>query len=185
MTNSANALFAVSTDGDIAGATLPGDGILDNLGTFRRLTSAGTVNVRSLFNNRAGALVDVQTGTLNLANPGTIAGTFNVAGPATLAFSGTQTIPSSASFTGLGTLAFTGGTTTFGSGLSFPNIALSGGTILGSGNLTVSNLTLGGITLGRDLAINGTTSTGSVLVTGAGSAFGSANVTVAAGGILR
>ncbi len=88
----------------------PSDGTFDNSGTLTRSTGTGTVTVSSTFHNRAGATVNVQTGTLNLANPGTLAGTFNVSSGATLTFSGTVQV--SGKLTGTGTIG--GGVTVGG-----------------------------------------------------------------------
>jgi fibronectin-binding autotransporter adhesin len=155
LTNAAGAVFTAAGHVDLLGSVTATDGVFDNYGTFTKLTDTGTINIRSTFNNRAGATVNVQTGTLNLANPGVMAGGFNVSSGATLAFSGTETLSSAINVAGGGTLAVNGGTATITGTLGVPNFSLNGGTLTGTGTLAVGNtLTMTGGTLGLNLATN-------------------------------
>ncbi len=184
LTNSSGANFNAGGHVDMYGSNTQSDGVFDNFGVFTKLTDTGTINVYSTFNNHAGATVNVQTGTLNLANPGVLAGSFNVSAGATLAFSGTETLPGAASFTGTGTLAVSGGTATITGTLGVPNFTLSGGTLTGTGSISPStSLTLAGGTLGLNLAVP-TTSTntfsGGTLTVGSGFA-----LTIPSGAVLQ
>jgi autotransporter-associated beta strand protein len=143
--------------------------VISNYGTFRKSTSASTINVGFAMNNYGS--VQVQTGTLNLAGGGTGSGSFSVSAGATLGFTGgtfnlggnifdnaniiningaTLTSDSGA-ITIPGTVNFTSGTLTGGSGpLTFSGaLTWTGGTISGasSSQLTVigSSLNLSGI----------------------------------------
>jgi autotransporter-associated beta strand protein len=172
LTNAAGGTFNANANFNISGpGPTPSDGTFDNFGTFTRGTGTGSVNVYSQFNNQSGATVNVQTGTLNLTNPGTIAGTFNVSAGAMLAFGGTETLPGTATFSGAGTLAVSGGTATISGPLTFPSFALTGGTLTGTGALNVSSLLLSGGTVGRDLTLSPT----------GGNQFGGGTVSVGSG----
>jgi fibronectin-binding autotransporter adhesin len=155
VTNAVGGLFTAAGHADMLGAVTATDGVFDNYGTFTKLTDAGMINIRSTFNNQAGGTVNVQSGALNLANPGVLAGAFNVSSGATLAFSGTETLPSTITIASGGTLAVNGGTATIAGTLSVPNFTLNGGTLTGTGTLAVGNtLTLAGGTLALNLATN-------------------------------
>ncbi len=139
-------------------------GTFINSGTFTN--AAGTGNITEvynvLFNNKN--TVNANTGTLLLDGGGSDSGTFYIPSGATLQFGGGVTNLASAigssTNKAAGTLAFSGGTTVFnGSGISsagnftidvsggfadieknltIPDLVLTGGTLYGSGNITVN-----------------------------------------------
>jgi hypothetical protein len=135
-------------------------GTFNNDGTLRKSAGNGTTSIEvDLFNN---GLVDVPvpvTGTLSLADSGTSTGSFTVSALATLAFAsgGSRTLTAASSVSGPGTVSFsgnntylngsynvthsvvTGGEVDFNGPATVGTATLSGGTLAGSGNLTVTN----------------------------------------------
>ena len=134
--------------------------IFTNTGTLSRTSSAGIAYFTTIFNNTGGA-VQVQSGTLQLQQGGTLSGTFTVTGNTLQFASGTWAVTSD--FTG-GTLTFSGGTQNFNSGASFTSI---------------SQINVSGATVNFNTA---TTINASNFNFTAGTVAGSDNITVGSGG---
>ncbi len=142
---------------------------IDNSGTFQKTAGTGETIVYCGFNNSGSTAVT--SGTLSFNGGGTNPGMFTATAPAVLRFNGgahSLTAPSAVS--GTGTMRFSNGTTTLagsyaltGSGLtlvdagahtfnaaaSSPALTIAGGTLQGSGAITVSGaFTFSGGTLG-------------------------------------
>ena len=110
----------------------------DNAGTFRKSAGTGDTTCNWVFNN-TGSL-QAQSGTIRLANGGTSTGTFN-ASTGTLEFvNGTHILNAGAACTGAGFCRLTFGTLTLGANVSVTNFAITGGTLNGTGNLTVGTV---------------------------------------------
>ncbi len=107
----------------IGGTILKSDG-----GTFQ--TSGGVAL------NNAGSLL-VSGGTLQLASAGAIAGVCTIAAGATLQVSADQTFAAGSRIDGEGLFSITGGTSTTTGDVSWSNLRFSGGTIDGTGKITV------------------------------------------------
>ena len=73
--------------------------------------------------------MDVESGTLNLANGGELQGDAVVAGGAQLFITGGAFTGSSFNVTGGGTSEFTGGNATFTGAVSLVNLSVTGGTL--------------------------------------------------------
>jgi probable HAF family extracellular repeat protein len=105
-----------------------------DLGSHARLDLAGTANIQgTTFTAAAGA-------TLNLTGTGTIADTtFNLAAMANMkiASNGTWNVTGTTVFTGSGTVHFASGTLNITGNLSASKLHLAGGTVSGSGDLTI------------------------------------------------
>ena len=86
-----------------------------------------------------GGLIDVLIGTLDMGCGGANTGVFNVASGATLKFSGgIKSIDTGASFTGTGSVQVTNVTMNFNTTVSIAQFAQSGGTVGGTGTLTIT-----------------------------------------------
>jgi hypothetical protein len=155
-----------------------------HVGNHQSLTS-GTTTINTLFNNTGS--VNVQSGTLDLNGGGTATGAFTVQPGATLNFSqGTYTVQPQAHVGGGGTVLFTdnsffGGSTyyinttsfspastiisngivNFGANVTLPSLTQTGGTLTGSGTVTVSGPLdwTGGTMAGSGLTIANSTLT--------------------------
>jgi len=159
---------------------ITGTGTINNSGTFQKTTVAGTSEVAPSFNNLAGGVVNVNSGTLLFQGGGTDAAsaTYNVASGATLRFDGgTRTIDSGIS--GAGSLYIGGGVISFagtvantlsaqvangtvnvdGAGFAPSVIALSAGTLNINQNISAATLTQSSGTLAG---------TGNLTLTGSG-----------------
>ena len=156
-----------------------------NAGTMTK-SSAGTKDVAIGFSNNG--LLDIGAGTFRLYNgSGTNSGTYAVAAGATLRFDGgTQTLDASSTLTGAGTVevnngtvhfsgtyAVTGTATVSGGGTfnvevpaAIPTLHVSGGTLGGSGALTVTSFTWSGGSVNRAGAVNIPATTGTLNITG-------------------
>ena len=154
--NNSGTFFAQNDQDFVFGS---GGGTFNNIGTFTRDTSAGTFTVGSgVFFNNTG-VVNVQTGTLNLAggDGGSTTGDFNVSAGATLQISSDFNFAASSDLTGAGSVNFSNGTqqingtftvpavtisggvsTNFNVPVSLSTLDLTGGTLAGSGTVTVS-----------------------------------------------
>ncbi|MDD2761020.1 MAG: hypothetical protein PHH11_12100, partial [Methylomonas sp.] len=139
---------------------LPGYGVFNNAGTFRKSGGTGGTRVHTAFNN-AGT-VDVQTGRLELAAGGTHNGALKVANIAELNFNGgSHDLNEGTTLDVAGTVAISNGTVNDNVGVdiaghtSLSNNATlninkgwqtadftqgTGGTLKGSGNLTVTGM---------------------------------------------
>jgi filamentous hemagglutinin family protein len=187
----------------------------NNAGTLNKNTgSVATQAINLVFNNTG--TVNVNEGTLTLGNNGADTGAYNIAAAATLNLSGgTRALNAGSALTNNGTLSISGANTTLAGGFagtgalavssgtfnytsaSTPNLsslAVSGGTLSGSGNITLTGSglwtagTLGGAgtlvvgngatlalstagskSLDRLLTNNGTVTFADAALTGAGS----------------
>ncbi|OIN90414.1 MAG: hypothetical protein AUJ20_14785, partial [Comamonadaceae bacterium CG1_02_60_18] len=86
-------------------------------------------------------IVNVTGSTLSIGADGTDTGSYDIASGATLKFTGgTRNLNTGSAIVGLGSLNLSGGTVNFNltAGLTLPNLTLSGGTLSGTGNVTVS-----------------------------------------------
>jgi hypothetical protein len=154
LSNSVSGTLNVLFDGSLTG----GVGTFGNAGTMRKASSLGTSTLENPCVNSG--TIEVQTGTLSLLGGGGGSGSFEVQSGATLDFSGgTHTLSPSSIVTGAGTVRCSGNNTTvnangtwnltgphvINAGTEYFNVAgqagtltLSGGTLCGSGNLTVT-----------------------------------------------
>ncbi len=108
-----------------------------NAGTFEKTGGTGTTSITVPFNNSG--TVQVQTGTISLADGGTQSGNFHTNSSTSLLFAGgTHTLGAGTSFTGAGTAGVTAGTVSVDAAVAATNFSQSGGTLQGSSNLTVS-----------------------------------------------
>jgi phage baseplate assembly protein gpV len=172
-----------------ANAQLVGSGEFDNAGDFDKNSSSGMTTLALVFNN--GGSVEVETGTLDVASTGTSTGSMSVSAGAVLLFNGgTYDLTSSSSVAGDGTVQFgtsdffgTGnpvvsgtysvantdlvnGTFNFAADETISTLKFEGGTLTGTGNLTVSdtfNWTGGAMT-----GVGSTISTGALNISGSG-----------------
>ncbi len=164
--NAAGAIWDAQGYDISAGATadlnqLSGYGVFNNAGTFRKSGGAGGTRVYTAFNN-AGT-VDVQTGRLELTAGGTHSGALKVASGAELNFNGgSHDLNEGTTLDVAGTVAITNGTVNANVGANIAgNTSLgnnatlklnkdwqtagftqsTGGSLTGSGNLTVTGTT--------------------------------------------
>src|SRR5271166_5235270 len=160
LNNEAGASFAFVSDTGVAVST--GDGTLVNAGTLSKTGGTGTSVVAVAITDSG--TIEASSGTLSLSGGGTFSGaaTLSAAAGADLDFeAGSFTTPSGSSITGsgTGTVSFTGATVTiagtysvagqtyvssgevdFNSTASTGTLTQVGGTIGGSGSLTVAGL---------------------------------------------
>ena len=148
-----------------------GTGTIDNSGTLAKIGGSGSSTIVAAVNNSG--TVNAAIGTLRLSGGGTHSGSFSIAPGATLSFSGgTHTMTGAGSISGSGSLLFDGATATVGipisvgalnvvQGVATLNAAadaaafsLGGGTLGGSGTLTLTN---GGSWLGGTMTGSGKT----------------------------
>jgi hypothetical protein len=156
ITNRVGALFVAQSDTVLqyaGGATTR----FDNAGTFRKAVSTGTTTFVMPFNNyganevRTGTLlcnitfsnygrVDVAAGATNrLAGGGDASGPFDVANGGLVDFSAsTYNLNAGVQLTGTGHHRISGGTVSVTAGVPVQHLELSGGTLTGSGTLTVN-----------------------------------------------
>jgi hypothetical protein len=173
--NQAGALFDLQSDALLNGYT--GNEVFNNAGTLRK--SAGSGTTFSLQLNNTG-IVQVQSGTMELANGGGLGGQFTASAGTMLLLSGGNFVESGTPIiSGAGVSQFVGGNLTLVSD-AIPGLALNGGILIldpafqGGG---ITNLTLTGSTL------SGTNSVRGMLNWGAGALYGA--LTVASNGVLN
>jgi YD repeat-containing protein len=111
---------------------------VSNSGTFTKAGTAGTTTVGGGIAFTNTGLVDAQSGTVAVADGGAATGRFNVAANAAVTFSGSYTLNNAATITGPGFAHLSGGTLTVSGGVGAQNFEVAGGTLTGSGTLTVS-----------------------------------------------
>ncbi|HEY0139841.1 MAG TPA: hypothetical protein VGF48_03035 [Thermoanaerobaculia bacterium] len=131
---------AAGTMNIIGDRTLGGGGDLVNAGTLAKTGGAGTAPI--FITVTSTGTIGSTSGTLRLGTDANLSGPINAA--ATVQFSGGISVTTPATITGSGTIAITGGTTTFHTNVTIPNLLLSGGTMDGSGNVTVNGGTWSG-----------------------------------------
>jgi uncharacterized repeat protein (TIGR01451 family) len=166
ITNSA--AFNITADRSI---NVSGSATIDNNGTLTKTGGSGTSTLFPAVNN-SGTL-SATSGALSLAGGGTNSGSFTVTSPGNLSFSaGTHSMAGGGSINGTGTMTFSGATATVGipvnvgalnvtAGSATLNangsadaFTMSGGTLGGSGTLTLNN---GGSWSGGTMSGSGTT----------------------------
>ena len=156
-----------------------------NQGTVNRTTGTGTFTVSSLFDNDGA--VSVQSGLLSLLGGGTSTGSHTAAAGGVLSYDGgTHTLSAASSITGAGVVRSTGGATATAGSLSVTGAGILG--VLGgafdydgAGTATLQNLAINGGTLGGS---------GLITVSGAmnfisGGTSGTGTTRVLPGGILN
>src|SRR5262249_25683014 len=139
---------------------------INNAGLLKKSAGSGTSTVQAVLNNYG--TLDIQSGTLSFSKSGDGHGIYKVAAGATLNFGsdgttleadssvsgagtvsfGGSTVNGHGSYTVTGNTAISGGVASFNGNASTLNVSLSGGTLSGSGVLTVSgvmNWTGGGL----------------------------------------
>ncbi len=107
-----------------------------NTGTFRKCDSSGITRVQDVVFNNVG-MVEIETGTLQLATTGTSIGAFALASDTLLEMSsGSHTFNAGAAVTGAGTLRLSNATLTVAADVSASNVAITAGNLTGNGTLT-------------------------------------------------
>jgi hypothetical protein len=139
--NAAGAVFEAQNDRTISdndGGATPA--LFVNEGTFRKTIGTGTTGFNGVPFNNSG-LVDVQSGTLSLAG-GTSTGTFGASSAASVVSfgSGTNILNTGALLQGSGVFNLSGFSTALNveGNITAPRFDMSGGTLGGSGTLTVT-----------------------------------------------
>lgn len=126
-----------------------GGGAIVNQGTFTKAGGAGPgeTYIDAVFNNTG--TLDIQTGTLNLAEGGNLSGTVNISSGASLSLSSqTFVLADSLALTGTGKLLVSGGNATLGGNRSSTvELAVSSGNLSVTGNTSTAGLLLTGGTL--------------------------------------
>ena len=118
----------------IGDRTLGGGGDLVNAGTVSKTAGAGVAPI--LLTVTSTGTIGSASGTLRLAAGATLSGPINAAD--TVEFAGIISVSAPATVTGSGTIAITGGTSTFHTSVTIPNLLLSGGTLDGAGTVTLN-----------------------------------------------
>src|SRR6185295_742135 len=115
-----------------------------NAGTFRKSAGTLTTSTNLVFNNNAGGTVQGQSGTLSLTGGSTDAGgAFTVTSGNAIRFDGGVHTLSGSTFGGAGTYQLASGTVTVSAATSMPNLNFSGGTLDGTGTLTLAGASTG------------------------------------------
>ncbi len=184
LSNLSGGVFNANGGGDFTQAFAGTHSIL-NAGTFNRF-GAGATNVVIPFDNSSA--VHVTAGVLSLDMGGTSSGLFTASVGSTLRFGGgTHNLTGSSSLGGGGTAQFSGGTTNVDGGLgigtvdinaptninsspSFSNLNMTGGSLGGTGTVTVTGtLSWSGGNMAAGTGKTVIASSGSGTITGAGS----------------
>ncbi len=146
--NESGALFDIETDNVIV--TMDGGdstvSAVDNAGTLEKNAGTGTTTFQAGGSGATAVLnntgtVEINSGTLNLSDGGTnsTSGTFDVESTGTLQFSGdTFTLDNGSTFTGAGYTHVTGGTLNIAGNVTVDTFEMDGGTVSGTGTLTVN-----------------------------------------------
>jgi hypothetical protein len=114
-------LWDIQNDADVIDGGGTGTRTIINTGTIRKSAGTGVTGIGSTsssFNNTAPGSVEIQSGTLALAN-GTHTGSFSISGGATLQLAGTAAFNSAASVSGAGAVSVPGGTNNFNAGTTY------------------------------------------------------------------
>jgi len=174
-----NAAFHLTADRNI---NLSGGATIDNNGTLDKSGGSGTSTLFPPVNN-AGT-VSATSGTLALAGGGASSGgSFTVTAPANLSFaSGTHSMSGGGSISGTGTLSFSGGAATVGIPVNVSTLNMNAGTATldvtsSAGAFTMTGGTLGGS--GTLTLNNGGTWSGGTM-SGSGTTIGHATLTISA-----
>jgi hypothetical protein len=199
--NAAGGLFNIQCDQSLIDSDGFGYAVFNNAGTVLKSAAGGITSFNLPFNNTS--LVNVQSGTVQLQDGGTVSGQYTTASGTVFNLAGGNfTAQGAPVFSGSGQSEFTIGTLTLASN-TIPNLMLAGGTLLlaptfQGGNIT--NLTLAGTILGGTNTVTGTATLGGgaagvltvangAIVNWTGGKMGSGlvgeSLTVAAGGVLN
>ena len=179
--NQLGSVFDTQDNGSLIGA----GNVFNNFGLFKKSGGTTTTSIGWTFNNSG--MVQVQTGTLNLAGGGTQTGNFDIASGATLNLSSALTL-NGATFPGPGTVTLSGFLTATGDN-AFNNLNWTSGSLSGAGVTTIPStgvLSFSG-TGSRTLSGRTLANQGAIVWTGTGSINGSTNNAVInnqAGGIF-
>ncbi len=175
LTVQSGGLFDIQTGASIGDIDSGAAGALVVAGTLRKSAGtqtsiggnlgAGTGSVATMVS--AGGLVQVQSGTVQFDGAVASSGGFNAAAGSVLRFSaGTSNLNSGTALAGTGSYQLTGGTLNINTALNAANVTISGGTLGGSGTLTVASaLAWSGGTMSGSGA---TTVSGATTISGAG-----------------
>ena len=136
---------------------------LNNAGTIRH-TGPGTSTVSVPLHNSGS--IDVQAGGLVFSGGGSFSGTSALTGDVGIV-GGTYTIVSGASIGGAGRLVLQSGNVAIDGEVSITNLAMTGGTLSGSGNITATDsfVWTGGAMSGSGKTIVASAATGTLLPT--------------------
>lgn len=169
------ASLTTNFDGTLYNTT--GGATLANQGTFTKAGGLGQTYIDAVFNNTG--TLNVQTGTVNLAEGGNLTGVVNISAGATLALSSQNfTLTDSLTLGGLGQLLISGGNATLaGNRSSTVHLAVSSGNLSVTGNTAATGLTLTGGTL----SVPGTLTIGDPASLTGGTLTGSGNLTLNSG----
>ena len=138
-----NASFNLTATGDI---NVSGSATIDNSGTITKNAGIGTSTLFPIVNS-TGTVSVTALGTLALAGGGTISGNLVPTAPATIAFpSGTHNILGN--FGGTGTTLFSGATATVSSPFTIPILWINAGTVTLDANGSANAFSMSGGTLG-------------------------------------
>ncbi|HKS23076.1 MAG TPA: hypothetical protein VJZ76_09790 [Thermoanaerobaculia bacterium] len=166
----------LTVDGSV---NVSGSGTIANNGTLTKNGGSGTTTLNPAVNSTG--TVSASTGTLALAGGGTLGGTVVATSPATIAFpSGTYSLPGAIG--GTGNVAFNGAAVTVSSAYSIPTFSLTAGTATLDANGTANAFTMTGGTLGGSGTLtltNGGTWSGGTM-SGSGTTINSTTLTVSA-----
>lgn len=141
--------------------------VLDNTGTVKKSAGVGTVHTTAVVNNNSGGTIASQSGGLSIDAGGASAGgTFSATAGNSVDLTGGYTFNAGTTATGAGQLRLTGSSLNIAGPITVQNLGWTGGTIYGTGALTVANtLALSG---GAAKALDGLTLTnaGTATLTG-------------------
>jgi hypothetical protein len=149
LTNASDGTYRIVVDVNV---TASNGGTLNNAGTLRKDTTAGTSVISTSFHNTGGVL-DIQTGTIQLPTGATFSGVSTINLPtSTLLLPDGVTFSGTTIGTGAGTVSLAGGTLFSGSGgatINFPTGMLqwTGGNIDATAGALTNAATTGFITL--------------------------------------
>jgi hypothetical protein len=152
--NPAGTVLTVTGDASLSGSA----GTFNNAGTLQKAAGTGTTTISTSLTNSG--TIDAASGTINVAGRDITTGSFTVEAGASLAFNGgIQALEAGASVSGNGNVTFGGGNVTilgsyavtgsttvssgtaaFDSDTTLPALTFSGGTLGGTGTLTVTGL---------------------------------------------
>ncbi len=137
--NNTGGLFDIQNDQTMQNSS---GGVFNNYGTFRKTVATATSTISIPFNNSGS--VDIRSGTVSLSNGGTDTSPFTATSPGTLRFGGgTHNFNTGVSLGGTGAIVISTGTVNINTAItSTVPLTLSGGTLGGSGTLSVSGSSL-------------------------------------------
>jgi hypothetical protein len=147
-TNSSGALFDVQADSANGFFRSGGSPVVSNAGTFRKSAGSGTFDISWAFNNTG--TLEADSGTISLSGGGASSYIFQAtnAGNVILLNGGTYTFNTGADIEGAGVTRLASGTLTLAAaaGTGHSTFDFAGGTLNGTGSLSVNNVLLSGAT---------------------------------------